>query len=229
VYGDLYESGFGAYAEYVAAQANALALKPSNATFEAAASVPQAALVALQALRDAGQVQAGQKVLVNGASGGNGTFAVQIAKSFGAEVTGVCSAKNADMICSLGADRVIDYRAEDFTEGRERYDLIFDNVADRSAGDYMRVLAPGGIYASIPFSASAMLRGMFRAGDKRAMQFSHKPSVPDLQVMRELIEAGKVTPVIDRTYPLSETAGALEYYGDGHARGKVVIAVSPHP
>jgi NADPH:quinone reductase-like Zn-dependent oxidoreductase len=231
VYGDLYETGFGAYGEFVAAPADALARKPANVTFEQAAAVPQAALVALQALRDAGQIQSGQRVLVNGASGGNGTFAVQIAKSYGADVTGVCSAKNADMVRSLGADHVIDYTEEDFTQGQERYDLIFDNVAKRSASETMHVLSPHGVYLSIPFSASAMLRGMLGLGrgGQRAVQFSHKPSVPDLHLVRELIEAGKVTPVIDRTYRLAEVAEALNYYGQGHARGKVVISVSSQP
>jgi NADPH:quinone reductase-like Zn-dependent oxidoreductase len=227
VFGDLFECGYGAYAEHVCARESVLALKPANMTFEEAAAVPQAALVALQALRDTGQIQPGQKVLINGASGGNGTFAVQIAKSFGAEVTGVCSTSNMDMVRSLGADHVIDYTQEDFTQGEERYDLILDVVANRSASDCVRVLGPKGIYAAIAFSSSSLFLGplISMTGSKKARQFSHKPSVKDLAFMRELHEAGKVVPVIDRCYPLSETADALRYYGEGHARGKVIISV----
>ncbi len=227
VFGDLFESGFGAYAEYACAREGALALKPANMTFEEAAAVPQAALVALQALRDAGQIQPGQKVLINGASGGNGTFAVQIAKSFGAEVTGVCSTRNLDMVRSIGADQVIDYTKEDFAQNEQRYDLILDVVANRSASDYLRALGPNGIYVAIPFSASALFLGplVSRIGSKKMVQFSHEPSQNDLVYMRELIEAGKVKAVVDRRYPLSQVGEALRYYGEGHARGKVVITV----
>jgi NADPH:quinone reductase-like Zn-dependent oxidoreductase len=227
VFGDLFESGFGAFAEYVCARESALALKPANMTFEEAATVPQSALVALQCLRDTGQIQPGQKVLIIGASGGNGTFAVQIAKSFGAEVTGVCSTRNLDLVRSIGADHVIDYTQEDFTQNEQRYDLILDIVANRSVSDYMRALGPKGVYAAIAFNPSALFLGplisMF--GNKKVVQFSHKPNAKDLVYMKELIEAGKVVPVIDRRYPLSETAEALRYYGEGHPRGKVVITV----
>jgi len=227
VFGDLFESGFGAFAEYVCARADALALKPANITFEAAATVPQAALVALQALRDTGQIQPGQKVLINGASGGNGTFAVQIAKSFGAEVTGVCGTRNLDMVRSIGADHVIDYSQEDFTQSGQRYDLILDIVANRSVSDYARALTPKGIYAAIAFKPAALLLGplMSMTGSKKVSQFSHKPSVKDLLFMKELLEAGKVVPVIDRRFPLSEVAEAFRYYGEGHPAGKVVITV----
>jgi NADPH:quinone reductase-like Zn-dependent oxidoreductase len=227
VYGDLYDCGFGAYAEYVCASADALAPKPANLSFAEAATVPQAALVALQALRDAGRIQAGSKVLINGASGGNGTFAVQIAKSFQAEVTGVCSTRNLDLVRSLGADHLIDYTEEDFTQRTGQYDVILDIVANRSLSEAMRALNTGGIYLAVPFSAGAMVRGLFgsRSGGRQARQFSHHSSVSDLGVMKDLIEAGQVKPVIDRCYPLSQTAAAMEYYGEGHAQGKVVITV----
>jgi NADPH:quinone reductase-like Zn-dependent oxidoreductase len=225
VFGDAFECGMGGYAEYVSVPENALALKPTNLTFEEAATVPQAALVALQALRDTGQIHPGQKVLIIGASGGNGTFAVQIAKSFGAEVTGVCSTRNLDLVRSLGADHVIDYTQEDFTQNEQRYDLILDIVANRSVSDYVRALKPKGVYAAIAFNPSALFLGplISMIGSKKVVQFSHKPSVEDLLFMKELLEAGKVVPVIDRRYPLSETAEALRYYGEGHPSGKVVI------
>jgi NADPH:quinone reductase-like Zn-dependent oxidoreductase len=225
VFGDAFECGMGGYAEYVSVPENALALKPTNLTFEEAATVPQAALVALQALRDTGQIHPGQKVLIIGASGGNGTFAVQIAKSFGAEVTGVCSTRNLDLVRSLGADHVIDYTQEDFTQSEQRYDLILDIVANRSVSDYMRALSPKGIYAAIAFNPSALFLGplISMTGSKKVVQFSHKPNVKDLVFMKELLEAGKVVPVIDRRYPLSEVAEALRYYGEGHPSGKVVI------
>jgi NADPH:quinone reductase-like Zn-dependent oxidoreductase len=227
VFGDTFECGMGGFAEYVSVPENALALKPTNMTFEEAAAVPQAALVALQALRDKGQIQPGHKVLINGASGGNGTFAVQIAKYFGAEVTGVCSTRNLDLVRSIGADHVIDYTREDFTESGQHYDLIFDVVANRSVSDYIRALSPKGIYVAIAFNPSGLFLGplISMTGSKRVVQFSHKPSVEDLLFMKELLEAGKVVPVIDRRYPLGETAEALRYYGEGHPCGKVVITV----
>ena len=224
VYGDIFEAGFGAYAEYVAVPENMLALKPSNITFEEAATIPQYALVALQSLRDAGKVQHGQKVLIIGASGGVGTFAVQIAKSYGAEVTGVCSTRNLELVRSLGADHVIDYTLEDFTEGGEQYDLILDVVANRSVSDYAKALIPGGSYVAIAFNPKALLRGSL-AGDKKVIQFSHEPSIEDLVNMRELVEAGKVVPVIAISFPLSETAEAFRYYEEDNPAGKVVITV----
>jgi NADPH:quinone reductase-like Zn-dependent oxidoreductase len=230
VFGDVSESGFGGFGENVCARANALGLKPANVTFEEAAAVPQAALVALQALRDSGRIQPGQQVLINGASGGNGTFAVQIAKSFGAEVTGVCSTRSLDLVRSIGADHVVDYTQEDFTQSEQRYDLILDIVANRSVSDYVRALSPKGTYVAVAFNASAMFLGpvVSMTGGKKVVQFSHKPNVRDLEFMKELIEAGKVTPVIDRRYPLSEVAEALRYYGEGHPQGKVVISVTPN-
>ena len=230
VYGDLSGCGRGGYAEYVCAPENALELKPANISFEEAAAVPEAALVALQALRDKGQVQKGQKVLINGASGGIGTFAVQIAKYFGAEVTGVCSTRNLDMVRSIGADHVIDYTKEDFTKNGQRYDLIVATAGYRSIFDYKRALSPKGIYVSTGGSLAqtfqALLLGPFisMTGSKKLGTMLVKPN-QGLEFLKELLEAGKVKPVIDRRYPLSEVAEALRYYGEGHARGKVVITV----
>jgi len=231
VFGDIGESGFGAYAEYVSVPENVLALKPVNMTFEEAAAVPQYAVVALQGLRDNGQIQQGEKVLINGASGGVGTFAVQIAKSYGAEVTGVCSAKNMDLVRSIGADYVIDYTQEDFTQKEQRYDLILDNVANRSLSEYTHVLSPNGSYVSVKFNAGALILGplISMIGSKKVSQFMHKPNVDDLVYVKELIEAGKVVPVIAKRYPLSETAEAFREYGERHPSGKVVITVEHNP
>ncbi len=222
VFGELAMSGWGGFAEYACAPENVLALKPANLTFEEAAAVPQAAVVALHGLRDGGRVQPGERVLVNGASGGIGTFAVQIAKSFGAEVTGVCSTRNLEMVRSIGADHVIDYTQEDFTQNEGCYDRIIDIVANRSMSDYMRALSPEGNYVAVAFKPSAMFA---RGGGKKAGALAVKSSVEDLVFLKELIEAGKVSPVIDRSYPLSEVAEALRYYGERHSQGKVVITV----
>jgi len=222
IFGDIGDCGFGAYAEYVSVPENALALKPVNITYEEAAAVPQYAVVALQGLRDKGQIQHRQKVLINGASGGVGTFAVQIAKSYETEVTGVCSTRNLDMVRSIGADHVIDYTREDFTQNEQRYDLILDIVANRSVSDYMRALSPTGRYVAVAFKLGTMFA---RDGGKKVSQLSHEPNVKDLVYMKELIEAGKVVPVIDRRYPLSEVADAMRYYKEGHPQGKVVITV----
>jgi len=230
IFGDIGECGFGAYAEYVSVTENALALKPVNITYEEAAAVPQYAVVALQGLRDKGQIQPGQKVLINGASGGVGTFAVQIAKSFGAEVTGVCSTRNLDMVRSIGADHVIDYTQEDFTKSEQRYDLILDSVANRSISDYTRALSPKGSYVAVAFNPSALFLGSLisMTGSKKVSQLSHKPNVKDLVFIKELIEADKVVPVIDRRYPLSEVADAMRYFEEGHPSGKVVLTVEPN-
>ena len=230
VFGDISESGFGAFAEYVSVPEKALVLKPANISFEEAAAVPEAALVALQALRDSGQIQAGKKVLIYGASGGIGTFAVQIAKYFGAEVTGVCSTRNLDMVRSIGADHVIDYTQEDFTKNEQRYDLIVATAGHRSIFDYKRALSPGGIYVVTGGSMSQIFQGMLLGpwismiGKKKLGSLTVKPN-NDLDFIKELIESGKIKPVIDRTYPLNEAAEALKYYGEGHARGKVVITM----
>jgi NADPH:quinone reductase-like Zn-dependent oxidoreductase len=231
VFGDISECGFGGFAEYVSVPENILALKPTNIAFEDAAAAPMAAVVALQGLRDMGRIQAGQKVLINGASGGIGTFAVQIAKSFGAEVTGVCSARNLDMVRSIGADEVIDYTQEDFTRSGQHYDLILAAAGYRSIFDYKRALGPKGIYVVTGGSMAQIFEPMFlgpwvsMTGSKKMGNLSAKPSQNDLVFVKELFEAGKITPVIDRRYPLSEVAEALRYYGEGHSRGKVVITV----
>jgi NADPH:quinone reductase-like Zn-dependent oxidoreductase len=215
--------------EYVCAQEDKLVQKPHNLTFEQAAAVPTSALTALHALRDQGKVKPGQKVLINGASGGVGTFAVQIAKALGAEVTGVCSARNVDTTRSIGADHVIDYTQEDFTRSESRYDLILDNVASHSFAEYRRVLNPGGTH--IPSSGHGGMGYIFKAFllslflRQQGRPFVSTPNQEDLNALKELVEAGRVTPVIDRTYPLRETAEAFRYLDEGHAQGKVVIAV----
>jgi NADPH:quinone reductase-like Zn-dependent oxidoreductase len=227
---------FGAFAQYVTVrEERAIAAKPDNISFEQAASAPIAALTALQALRDKGHIRAGQKVLINGASGGVGTFAVQIAKSLGAEVTGVCSTKNVDLVRSLGADHVIDYTREDFTKGAERYDLIVDNVGTHSVLEYKRVLKPDGNYVMIGSAAIGNWFGWLETpieawvlspfmSQKFGMMLTEL-NKDDLAALGALMQSGKVTPVIDRTYKLSEAAEALRYLEKGHARGKVVLTV----
>ena len=225
----------GAFAEYAAASEDALAPKPANLTFERAAAVPMAGLVALQALRDHGGVRAGQKVLVNGASGGIGTFAVQIAKALGAEVTGVCSTRNVDLVRSIGADHVIDYTREDFTRKDRRYDFILDNVANHSLSDLRRALTPtgtlvpnGGGFDNRWFASGGRVVGahvLNRFVGHTLRPFLVSPNLEDLVALKELIEAGKVAPVIDRTYPLSEASQAIGHVGGGHARGKVAVIV----
>ena len=231
---EVFGSADGSYAEFAAAPETTLAPKPANLTFEQAAAVPMAGLVALQAMRG---VTAGQKVLINGASGGIGIFAVQIAKSHGAEVTGVASTRNLDMVRSIGADHVIDYTTEDFTQGEQRYDLILDNVSNHSLSDLRRALTPTGIL--VPnggrfdkrwfASGGRLIAGMvmFSFVSQTLRTFIMSPTSETLIELKELIEAGKVTPVMDRTYPLSETAVAIGHVGEGHARGKTVISVAP--
>jgi NADPH:quinone reductase-like Zn-dependent oxidoreductase len=224
----------GALAEYVSVSENALAPKPANLTFEQAAAVPISAFTALQGLRDQGQIEAGQKVLVIGASGGVGTFAVQIAKAFGAEVTGVCSTRNVDLVRSIGADHVVDYTQDDFTQGGQRYDLILDTVGNRSLSDTRRALTPRGSLVIVGGSGGPWLMGMGRTVralvlspfvGQRLRAFVSTPNTADLKVLKELIEDGKVTPVIDRTYPLGEVREAIGRIGERHTRGKTVITV----
>ena len=220
----------GSFAEYTCALENALALKPSNLSFEEAAAVPMAAITALQGLRDQGQIQLGQKVLIQGASGGVGTFALQIAKSFGAEVTAVCSTRNLDQARSLGADHVIDYTKENFTRSGQQYDLIFAANGYHSLSAYKRALTPKGIYVMAGGTKAQMFESMFgswmsKKGGRKMGGVAAKRSQKDLAVLKELLEARKIVPVIDRRYPLSEAAEALLYLGEGHARGKVVIAI----
>jgi NADPH:quinone reductase-like Zn-dependent oxidoreductase len=228
VFGDLSLCGRGGFAECVRAPEDALAPKPVNVTFEQAAAVPQAAVVALQGLRK-GNIQAGNKVLINGASGGIGSFAVQIAKAFGAEVTGVCSTRNVELVQSLGADYVIDYTKDDFVRNGRGYDLILATAGYRSIFDYRRALAPGGSYVMTGGAMGqvfqAMLGPFFSTRTKKMTNLAMKPDMNDLIFMKELIEAGKVVPVIDRSYPLGEVAKALQYYGEKHARGIVTIGV----
>jgi NADPH:quinone reductase-like Zn-dependent oxidoreductase len=222
----------GAFAEYRCVTEDYLVLKPANISFEEAAAVPIAAITALQGLRDKGQIQSGQRVLINGASGGVGTFAVQIAKSFGAEVTGVCSTRKLDMVRSIGADQVIDYIREDFTKSGQRYDLILSAGGYHPISDYRRALSPDGIYVcsggSMAQYFQALLLGplISMMGSKKMGSMLGKPDQKDNLLLMELFEAGKVIPVIDRRYPLSEVAEALRYLEEGHARGKVVITVA---
>ncbi len=230
VFGDLSGCGFGGFAEYVCARENALVLKPASMTFEEAAAVPQGAVLALQGLRNKGQIQPGQKVLINGAGGGAGTFAVQIAKLFGAEVTGVDSTKKLDIMRSIGADHVIDYTQEDFTMTGQRYDWILDFAGYHSIVDYNRALNHKGIYVMVGGSGATFLQTLFLGllismiSHKKIGLLMHKPN-KDLDFMKELFEAGKVKPVIDKYYPLIEVPEALRYFGKGHNRGKVVITV----
>jgi NADPH:quinone reductase-like Zn-dependent oxidoreductase len=232
---EVFGSGVGALAEYVRGTAENFVPKPAGLTFEQAAAVSMAGRTALQGLRDNGQIKPGQRVLINGASGGVGTFAVQIAKAFGAHVTAVCSTRNVDQARSLGADEVIDYTRQDFTRGGQRYDLILDVAASGSLSSRRRVLEPNGILVGVgsadggrtaPIVAGLIETAVLsRFGKQKAPFFIAKSSKEDLVVLKELIEAGKVRPVIDRTYPLSKAAEALAYLEKGHARGKVVITV----
>jgi NADPH:quinone reductase-like Zn-dependent oxidoreductase len=232
IFVDLSEVGYGAFAEYVCVPEKALVMKPASMTFEEAATYPQAAIVALQALRHKRPIHPGQKVLINGAGGGMGTFAVQIAKSFGAEVTGVDSTTKLDMLRSIGADHVIDYTQENYTKRGQRYDLILDMAAHHSIFAYKRALNPQGIFIMVGGSRSAMLQAVFlgslisRTGSKTMGINTWNPNKKDdLDFLRELFEAGKVVPVIDRRYPLSQVPEALRYLEEGHHKGKIVIMV----
>jgi NADPH:quinone reductase-like Zn-dependent oxidoreductase len=231
VFGEISHGGF---AEYASSPERVLALKPTNLSFEAAAAVPMAALTALQGLRDVGQIKPGQKVLIQGAAGGVGTFAVQLAKYFGAEVTAVCSPRNLDQARSIGADHVIDYTKEDFTKNGQLYDLILGVNGYHPISAYRRALSPKGIYVMAGGTPAqifqAMLLGprMSKTEGRKMGGVSAKVDQNDLSFLKGLLEAGKIVPVIDRRYPLSETAEALRYLGEGHARGKLVITVEPH-
>ncbi len=232
VYGEL---PAGAYAEYATAREEILALKPANLGFPEAAAVPLAGITALQGIRDVGGVRAGHRVLVNGASGGVGTFAVQVAKSLGAHVTGVCSTRNVDLVQSIGADDTVDYSHEDFTRGEQSYDVIFDLVGNHSVSAYQRVLGPDGVYIAstgmpggdvlgpLPFIFRVAMSSLRRS--PKAKIFMAKPNPDDLAELTRLIETGAITPVIERTYGLAETADALARQGEGHAQGKTVVTV----
>ncbi len=231
VFGNTARYGFGCFAEYVAVPENALVLKPTNISFEEAAAVPQAAVTALQGLRDTGHIQKGQQVLIQGAGGGVGMFAVQIAKAFGAEVTAVCSTRNLDRVRSIGADHVIDYTQEDFTRNGQQYDLILAVNGYHPISAYRRALRPRGVYITTGGSDAQMFQAMLlgpwisMTGRKKMGGSAHKPNPKDLAFMRELLEVGKVTPVIDRRFPLRDVADAIRYLEAGHAQGKVVITV----
>ena len=227
---EVFSSCASTLAEFVSVAEDNLASKPTNLTFEQAAAVPTAAITALQGLRNVGKLQPDQKVLINGASGGVGTFAVQIAKALGAEVTGICSTRNVEMVRSIGADHVIDYTKEDFTQGEQRYDLILDNVANHSFSDLRRALTPQGIiipnsgHSGMGYVIKAFLLAPFMR--QQGNMFLATSNSKDLDYLKQLIEDGKVTPVIDKTYPLSDTPEAFRYLEEEHARGKVVITVA---
>jgi NADPH:quinone reductase-like Zn-dependent oxidoreductase len=238
---EVFGAAKGAIAEYVCASERDFVTKPENITFEQAGAVAVAGLTALQGLRNQGNVQPGQKVLINGASGGVGTFAVQIAKAFGAEATAVCSPRNLEQVRSIGADHVIDYTKEDFTQGNQRYHVIFDNVGNHSIAERRRVLTPNGICVLAGMGSAGKHEGQWSrlAGNLKAFVVS--PFIPqkfkgfigkllkaDLAVLRDLMKEGKVTPVIERQYPMSETGEALRYLEEGHARGKIVIIIDDH-
>ena len=232
VFGDLSDYGRGTFAEYVCASEEVLVLKPSRLSFEEAAAVPLAAVTALQGLRNKAPIQPGQKVLINGASGGVGTFAVQIAKAFGAEVTAVCSTRNVDIVRAIGADHVIDYTQEDFSQNGQHYDLILAANGDHSISDYKRALSPNGTYVMTGGSGKQMMQAMLlgpwmsKTSSQKMGNLAAKPNQKDLTFMKGLLEAGQVKPVIDRCYPLSESIEALRYFETGHAKGKVVITMA---
>lgn len=234
VFGDVEAAATGAFAEYISVPEDiAIAIKPTNMTFDEAASVPVAGITALQALRDHAKVKAGDKVLINGASGGVGTFAVGLAKAFGAEVTGVCSTKNVDLVRSIGADHVVDYQKQDVTKLGQRFHVIIDIAATLTVKDYLRLLAPGGRGIMVGFSKMTQMAGIMMKGKKllkrygltvKMLGYSHS-NISDLDILRELMETGRLTPAIDKTYPLEKTADAMRYFENEHARAKVIIEV----
>ncbi|MGS2779390.1 NAD(P)-dependent alcohol dehydrogenase [Robertmurraya sp. GLU-23] len=231
VFGDLSAYGWGGFAEYVCVPEGALVLKPKNMTFEEAAAVPMAGVTALQALRNKGKIQPGQKVLIYGASGGVGTFAVQLAKSLGAEVTGVCSSRNVEILRLIGADHVIDYQKENFSQSQEKYDLILGVNGGQPLSVYKRALNPQGFFLHVGGSEEQLFQTMLQApwtsiiGKKKVGNMLQRANKNDLIYMKKLLEAGSVKPVIDRTYTLSEITDAFNYFSEGHAQGKVVITV----
>jgi NADPH:quinone reductase-like Zn-dependent oxidoreductase len=226
VYGNLLDHGYGAFAEHVSVPVDAMSLKPANLSFEEAAAVPMAAPTALQGLRHHGEIRSGQKVLVNGASGGVGHFAVQIAKSYGAEVTGVTSTRNIDLVRSLGADHVVDYTSSDFARTGRRYDLILDTIGNRSVSDLRRALVEGGKAAVTGFTSMGNLMGVSLRGGKDVAQVQAHVTAEDLELLSGLIEAGKVRPQIDRRFTFAEIPAAIAYLEQGHARGKVVVGAA---
>lgn len=231
VFGDLSSCGWGGFAEYVSVQEFAIAVKPTNISFEEAAATPMASVTALQGLRDKGKIKSGQKVLIYGASGGVGTFAVQIAKSFGAEVTGVCSTRNVEIVRSIGADQIIDYTKEDFTQTKERYDLILGVNGSNSISAYKRVLKPNGNFVHVGGAESQMFRSLVfgpfisMTGSKKISNLLQRANQNDLMYVKELLETGKVKPIIDKRYKLSEVSEAFRYFQEGHAQGKVILTI----
>ena len=223
VYANLLDHGNGGFAEYVSMPVEAMSFKPANLSFEEAAAVPMAGVTALQGLRHHGEIRAGQQVLINGASGGIGTFAVQIAKSYGSEVTGVTSTRNIDLVGSLGADHVVDYTTTDFFGSGRRYDLILDTIGNLSVRDLRRALVEGGQVAVVGFTSVAKLIGVSLRGGRDIAIVSAHVATTDLEYLANLIEAGKVRPHIDRRYPFADIPAAISYLGQGHARGKVVV------
>jgi NADPH:quinone reductase-like Zn-dependent oxidoreductase len=231
VFGDLSGAGFGGFAEYVAAPESVFARKPAAVPFDQAAAVPMAALTALQALRDRGEIQPGKKVLIYGAGGGVGTFAVQFAKYFGSEVTAICGPRNTELVDSLGADYVIDYTKEDITQSSKKFDLVLGINGSQPLSVYKRLLAPKGTFVMVGGALSQILKTMvfgplMSLGSQKMRMLAAKPSPKDLDFVIRLVEEGKIRVVIDRTYPLHETADAVNYLRQGHARGKVVISVA---
>ena len=230
VFGDLCEGSWGGFAEYVCAREKELSLIPADMKYEEAAATPQAGLLALQGLRDKREIQPGQRILINGAGGGVGTFAIQLAKSFGVEVTGVDNTAKLDMMSAVGADHVIDYTQEDFTKNGKCYDLILDVKTDRSIFDYRRALNSDGIYVTVGGQSSRILQLVFlgplisMAGNKRLTLIMHQPN-KDLNILSQLFESGKVKPIIDSSFPLSETAEAFQHFGEGNFKGKIVITI----
>lgn len=226
IFGSLDLNELGSLAEYTCASTETIALKPKNITFEQAAAVPLAAFTALQGLRDKGEIQSGERVLINGASGGVGSFAVQIAKSYGTEVTGVCSFRNIDLVKSIGADHVIDYTKEDFTKNGVKYDLVFDAVGNRSVSDLRNALNANGIASVAGFTnLKNLFQTMLFGGKNVGLMKTSYANKKDLLILKELLESGKITPVIDKTYSLEETATAMSYLETGRARGKVIIKI----
>jgi NADPH:quinone reductase-like Zn-dependent oxidoreductase len=226
VYANLLDHGYGTFAEYVSVPADVMSMKPPSLSYEEAAAVPMAAVTALQGLRHHGEIQPSQKVLINGASGGVGTFAVQIAKAYGAEVAGVTSTGNMDLVRSLGADHVVDYTSTDFAGAEQRYDLILDTIGNRSVSDLRRALAEGGKAAVTGFTNMAKAIGVSLRGGKDVAMVKAHVTTKDLELLTELIEAGKVRPQSDRRYPFAEIPSAIAYLEEGRARGKVVVGVA---
>ena len=231
VFGDLSVCGWGGFAEYVTVPEHALAVKPANISFEEAAATPMAGATALQGLRDKGKISSGQKVLIYGASGGVGTFAVQIAKSFGAEVTGVCSSRNMEILRSIGADHIIDYTKEDFAQIEECYDLVLGVNGSNSISAYKRVLKPNGNFVHVGGSESQFFQTLFlgplisMTGSKKISHLLQRANQEDLNYLQELLKSGKIKPIIDKRYKLSEVTEAFNYFQEGHAQGKVIITV----